>query len=150
MVRIVRTVHNDRHSARHPEASQNAYHYERCVQSELSDMCYQLKTMSLVTLIIINNSVVHGHSKVAVGGSKLQGAKERGSREKKCPEEGHKMTKVAVEVTDNGIRVVKELLESLVALAVDIGKPPRVNQSIPFAATGNIFNYRQNKCSNRS
>ena len=50
MVRIVRNVHNDRHSARHPEASQNAYHCERCVQSELSDMCYQLKTMSLVTL----------------------------------------------------------------------------------------------------
>ena len=49
MVRIVRNVHNDRHSARHSEASQNAYHWERCVQSELSDMCYQLK--------IINNSV---------------------------------------------------------------------------------------------
>ena len=36
MVRIVRNVHNDRHSARHPEASQNAYHCERCAQSELS------------------------------------------------------------------------------------------------------------------
>ena len=55
MVRIVRNVHNDRHSARHPEASQNAYHCERCVQSELSDMYYQLKTMSYS--IIINNSV---------------------------------------------------------------------------------------------
>ena len=53
MVRIVRNVHNDRHSARHPEASQNAYRCERCVQSELSDMCYQLKTMSLVTLSLL-------------------------------------------------------------------------------------------------
>ena len=53
MVRIVRNVHNDRHSARHPEASQNAYHWDRCVQSELSEMCYQLKTMSLVTLSLL-------------------------------------------------------------------------------------------------
>ena len=53
MVRIVRNVNNDRHSARHPEASQNAYHCERCVQSELSDVCYQLKTMSLVTLSLL-------------------------------------------------------------------------------------------------
>ena len=29
-------------SAKHPEASQNAYRCERCVQSEFSDMCYQL------------------------------------------------------------------------------------------------------------
>ena len=40
MVSIVRNVH-DRHSAGHPEASQNASHCERCVQSELSDMCCQ-------------------------------------------------------------------------------------------------------------
>ena len=53
MVRIVRNVHNDRHSARHPEASQNAYHCERCVQSESSDMCYQLKPMGLVTLSLL-------------------------------------------------------------------------------------------------
>ena len=61
MVRIVRNVHNDRHSARHPEASQNAYRCERCVQSELSDMCYQLKTMSLVTLLQSGTSKVTDH-----------------------------------------------------------------------------------------
>ena len=55
MVRIVCNVHNDWHSVRHPEALQNVYCCERCVQSELSGMCYQLKTMSLV--LIINNTV---------------------------------------------------------------------------------------------
>ena len=59
MVRIVSNVHNDRHSARHPEASQNAYHCERCVQSELSDMCYQIKTMSLVTLLLLTTLYVY-------------------------------------------------------------------------------------------
>ena len=52
-VRILRNVHNDRHSAWHPEASHNSYRCERCVQSELSDMCYQLKTMSLATLSLL-------------------------------------------------------------------------------------------------
>ena len=73
MLRIVRNVHNDKHSARHPEASQNAYHYERCVQSELSDMCYQLKTMSLVTLSLLttlyqklmNKDILHQFSDVS-------------------------------------------------------------------------------------
>ena len=63
MDRIVRKVHNDRHSARHPDASQNAYHCERCVQSELSDMCYQLKTTSLVTLSLLT-TLYPGYTKV--------------------------------------------------------------------------------------
>ena len=58
MDRIVRNVHNDRHSAMHPEASQNAYHCGRCVQSELS-----AKNHKPGYSIIINNSVDCVHSK---------------------------------------------------------------------------------------
>ena len=53
MVRIVRNVHNDRRSARNPEA----YRCEHCVQSELSDIMLSAKNNELGYSIIINNSV---------------------------------------------------------------------------------------------
>ena len=56
MVRIVRNVHNHRHSVRHPEASQNAYHCERCVQ--VVRYVLSAKNHELGYSIIINNSVV--------------------------------------------------------------------------------------------
>ena len=50
----------DRMHLRHPEASLNAYHSERCV------VRWQMQIVTIIIIIIINNSVGQRHTKIFI------------------------------------------------------------------------------------